>query len=60
MKTESHQADSGRFRLWITRITGITETQLKYSPEPGLPVRIGAVIANRVRTARLAARARPA
>lgn len=57
MKTESHQADSGRFRLWITRITGITETVLKYSPERGLPARIGPATANRERTARLAARA---
>ncbi len=31
MESESHQADSERFRLWITRITGITETVVKCS-----------------------------
>ncbi len=59
-KTDSHKADFGRFRLWITRITGITETPLKYSPRSDCRARIGAVAANRRRTARLAARARPA
>ena len=60
MKIESHQADSGRFRLWKTRITGITESgpqslpAIRRAPEKTACARIAASMA------RLAARARPA